>query len=268
MNRAVCSWLAVALIPLTAAPQSSSTALEFEVASIRRADPDAKNNSLYTDRGTGLHVENFTLRDIITFAWDIRDFQLAGAPAWIDTERYDIVAKTARVAGLAVMPDPKTMTDQESDLADHQLRERTRSLLASRFGLVVHQESREHAIFDLTIAKAGLKLKPVVTPGEQLGFRGGRGRSAGFAITAPMLAKELSRITGRPVADKTGLTGKYDYILEWSPDTGVADADAVAGSSGPTIFTALQEQLGLKLESTKGPVDTIVIDHIDRPSPN
>jgi hypothetical protein len=107
MNRVVYFWLAVAMIPLTAAPQSSSTALEFEVASIRRADPDAKNNSLYTDRGTGLHVENFTLRGIITFAWDIRDFQLAGAPAWIDTERYDIVAKTVRLAGSGVMPDPK-----------------------------------------------------------------------------------------------------------------------------------------------------------------
>jgi uncharacterized protein (TIGR03435 family) len=268
MNRAICFWLAIALIPIAAAPQLSPTTLEFEAASIRRADPDAQNNSLYTDRGTGLHVENFTLRDIITFAWNIRDFQLVGAPGWIGTERYNIVAKTARVAGSGIMPDPKTMTDQESELADHQLRERTRSLLASRFGLVVHQESREHAIFDLTIAKAGLKLKPVVTPGEQLGFRGGRGRSRGFAVTMPMLASELSRITGRPVVDMTGLTEKYDYVLEWSPDAGAADVDTVAGSSGPTIFTALQEQLGLKLESTKGPVDTYVIDKVDRPSGN
>jgi bla regulator protein BlaR1 len=268
MNRHLCSWLAVALIPLAAAPQPPSTALEFEVASIKRADPDSKNNSLYTDRGTGLHVENFTLRDIITFAFNVRDFQLAGAPAWIETERYDIVAKTARAAGSGVMPDPKTMTDQESDLADHQLRERIRSLLTSRFGLVVHQEVREHAIFDLTIAKTGLKLKPVITPGEQLGFRGGRGRSRGFAVTMPMLATELSRITGRPVVDTTGLTGKYDYALEWSPDAGTADADSVAGNSGPTLFTALQEQLGLKLESSKGPVETYVIDKVDRPSEN
>jgi uncharacterized protein (TIGR03435 family) len=119
MNRSACSWLAVALIPLAATSQPSSAKLEFEVASIKHADPDAKNNSLYTDRGTGLHAENFTLRDIITFAWDIRDFQLAGAPSWIETERYDIVAKTARVPGSGFMPDPKTMTDQESDLANH-----------------------------------------------------------------------------------------------------------------------------------------------------
>jgi bla regulator protein BlaR1 len=267
MKRPVCAWLAVALIPLAATPQPSSTALEFEVASIKRADPDAQNNSLYTDRGTGLHVENFTLRDIITFAWDIRDFQLAGAPAWIGTERYDIVAKTARAAGSGVMADPKTMTDEESDLANHQLRERTRSLLIGRFGLVIHREVREHAVLDLTIAKAGFKLKPVVTPGDQLGFRGSRGRNRGFAVTMPMLANELSRITGQPVVDTTGLTGKYDYTLEWSPDTGTADADAIAGN-GPTIFTALQEQLGLKLESSKGPVETYVIDKVDRPSEN
>jgi uncharacterized protein (TIGR03435 family) len=252
LNRPVYSWLAVALIPLAAASPPTPTALEFEVASIRRSAPDAKTTRLI-QTGAPASIENFPLHAIITFAWDIRDFQLAGAPGWVDTERYDIVAKTPREAGSGVMPDPKTMTDQESDLAEHQLRERTRSLLASRFGLVVHQESREHAIFDLTVAKAGLKLKPVVTPGEQLGFRGGRGHSAGFAITAPMLAKELSRITGRPVVDNTGLTGKYDYVLAWSPDTGATDADAVAGSS---------------LESTKGPVETYIIDKVDRPSEN
>jgi uncharacterized protein (TIGR03435 family) len=94
-----------------------------------------------------------------------------------------------------------------------------------------------------------------------LGFRGSRGHNQGFAITMPMFVKELERLTGRPVIDRTGLTGKYDYVLDWSLDSDTSGA-------GPTIFTALQEQLGLRLESVKAAVDTVVIDHIARPSQN
>jgi uncharacterized protein (TIGR03435 family) len=217
----------------------------FEVASIKPSAPDSQVlNSLYTDRSGGLHVENYALRGIILFAYDLRDFELVGAPGWIDTARYDIVAKT-----------------DSGPTGDDPFRERVRSLLESRFGLVAHHESRQLTAYAMTVAKGGSKLKAVTTPGEQYGFRGGVGRNRGFAITMPMFARELARLIGRPVLDKTGLEGNYDYVLEWS-----ADSDAT--STGPSVFTALQEQLGLRLESMKAPTDTLVIDHIERPSQN
>jgi uncharacterized protein (TIGR03435 family) len=218
---------------------------QFEVASVKPSDPDSQvSNSLYTDRSGGLHVENYALRGIILFAYDLRDFELIGAPGWIDTARYDIVAKT-----------------DAGPTGDDLFRERVRSLLASRFGFVAHHETRELTCYVLTVAKGGAKVKAVATPGEQLGFRGGVGHNRGFAVTMPMFAKELERLIGRPVLDKTGLEGKYDYVLEWS-----ADSDATG--TGPSVFTALQEQLGLRLESVKAPTDTLVIDHIERPSQN
>jgi uncharacterized protein (TIGR03435 family) len=171
-------------------------------------------------------------------------FALTGAPGWLDTARYDIVAKT-----------------EAGPTGDELFRERVRALLESRFGLVAHHETRELTSYVLTVAKGGSKLKAVATPGEQLGFRGGAGHNRGFAITMPMFAKELGRLMGRPVLDKTGLEGKYDYVLEWS-----ADSDATG--TGPSVFTALQEQLGLRLESVKAPTDTLVIDRIERASEN
>lgn len=224
--------------------------LQFEVASIRPADIEGHpTDSLYTDHSAGLHVVNFPLREIILFAYDIRDFQLLKGPGWIDAQRYDITAKTGTGAG-----------DSDEQARDRELRERTRSLLTDRFGLAVHHETRDLTGYALTVAKGGPKLKVVTERGTQYGFRGGRGRNQGFAVTMTMFANELARVIGRPVIDKTGLAGEYDYLLEWTPDE--------AGTLGVTIFTALQEQLGLRLESTKAPVDTVVIDRVDRPTAN
>jgi uncharacterized protein (TIGR03435 family) len=239
MLRCVC------LFVVAAAAIASGQTAQFDVVSVKPSEPDSQvSNSLYTDRSGGLHVENYPLRGIILFAYDLRDFALIGAPSWIDAARFDIIAKT-----------------DAGPTGDDQFRERVRSLLASRFGLVAHHETRQLTSYEPTVAKGGSKLTVVTTPGEQLGFRGGAGHNRGFAITMPMFAKELERLMGRPVLDKTGLEGKYDYVLEWT-----ADSDATG--TGPTIFTALQEQLGLRLESVKAPVDTLVIDHIERPSEN
>ncbi|HEY4086321.1 MAG TPA: TIGR03435 family protein [Bryobacteraceae bacterium] len=199
--------------------------------------------ALYRSLGQPAHRELSVARDY-SFAYDLRDFELLDAPGWIDTARYDILAKT-----------------DAGQTSDDQFRERLRSLLANRFALRVHHEARELTSYALTVAKGGAKLNVVTVPGEQLGFRGSRGHNQGFAITMPMFVKELERLTGRPVIDRTGLTGKYDYVLDWSLDSDTSGA-------GPTIFTALQEQLGLRLESVKAAVDTVVIDHIARPSQN
>ena len=229
--------------------------LQFEVASIKPADvADQTSDSLYTDRSAGLHTVNFPLKAIILFAFDIRDFQLLGTPGWVEGERYNISAKVAQDGSAA-----EVSGEQQRD---REFRERIRSLLASRFSLATHHETKNLTAYALTVARSGSKLKAVTVRGEQYGFRGGRGgRSQGFAITMPMLANELARIAGRPVVDKTDLAGEYDYVLQWTPDTDT-------GSLGPTIFTALQDQLGLRLESTKTPVDVVVIDHVERPSAN
>jgi uncharacterized protein (TIGR03435 family) len=123
----------------------------------------------------------------------------------------------------------------------------------------------------LSLAKGGPKLKVVTTPGDRQGMSAGRGTNQGFAANMAMLATNLSGTLGRPVVDKTGLTEKYDWVLKWTPDAGTSpgtDAPQPVDSPGPTIFTAIQEQLGLKLESSKGPVENIVIDRVDHPSAN
>jgi uncharacterized protein (TIGR03435 family) len=265
MHRLLLSIVAVAM----ASGQQPAKPLAFEVASIKPADPDARGSSILTDRVGGLNSTNVPLRALITMAYGIRDFQLSGGPGWVGTDRYDIVAKPERVEQAATGPAPDAMTDSQRSTRDEQWKERVRTLLADRFALAIHKETKEQPIYVLTIGKNGPKLTVVTTPGNEQGTRGGRGRSQGLAATMGLLANTLSNATGRPVVDKTGLTGKYDYVLEWTPDAAAGEnADAPAAGTGPTIFTALQEQLGLKLEAAKGPVDTIVIDSVDRPSAN
>jgi uncharacterized protein (TIGR03435 family) len=161
--------------------QRAAKPLEFEVAAIKPADPDAHGSSLMVDRSANFNVKNLPLRAVITFAYNIRDFQLSGGPGWIGTERYDIVAKPDRGEVAVELPDPRTMSDQQRNVRDDQLRERVRSLLADRFGLVVHKEIKEQQIYVLSVAKNGPKLTVVTTPGDRQGTSGGRGRSQGFA---------------------------------------------------------------------------------------
>jgi uncharacterized protein (TIGR03435 family) len=156
-------------------------------------------------------------------------------------------------------------------LTFEQRRTMFQQILADRFKLVAHHETRELPIYQLTIGKNGSKLKesapddPASTKPSRKGimFGPGRGKVTATGGSLSMFITALSRQLGRIIVDKTGLTGRYDFTLEWTPD----DA-APSDQSGPGIFTAIQEQLGLKLEPTKGPVDVIVIDHIEKPSAN
>jgi uncharacterized protein (TIGR03435 family) len=243
---------------------------KFEVAAIKPSSPDAHGSSILTDKVGGLNVSNVPLRAIITMAYGIRDFQLSGGPGWVGTEHYDIIAKPEKVENPTEPPDLASMTDDQHKVRDDQWKSRVRALLAERFGLVVHTETKEEQIYVLSVAKGGPKLTVVTKPGERQGTSSNKGRSQGFAATMGLLATNLANAVGRPVFDKTGLTEKYDWVLEWTPDmaaTGL-DAPTQVDSPGPTIFTALQEQLGLKLEASKGPVETIVIDRVGRPSEN
>jgi uncharacterized protein (TIGR03435 family) len=251
--------------------------LTFEVASIKPSSPDTQGGFIQFMPGGGLKMSGIPLRGMITFAYDVRDFQVSGAPGWAVTEGFDVTARAERSVPDGP-DDPAKMTDEQQKTMRDQVAERLRALLADRFQLVVHKETKEQPIYALVVSKNGAKLNEVkAVQGARQGMRMGRGRLEAFAAPLEMLVATLSSVTGRPVVDKTGLAGKYDFVLEWTPDAG-ADARAqgfgdgvnepAPAPGGPTIFTALQEQLGLRLESHKGPVPNIVIDRAEKPSEN
>ena len=236
-----------------------------------------------------------TVKFLIQRAYDIRDFQIVGAPGWVTSERYDIIAKA-----------------DTPDLNREKLQPLLQSLLAERFNLKFHRETKDLPIYQLVVAKNGPKLKKSevqaegpeadppskgAQPGEPpapahsaTGMPGGpRARGAMVRMGRGMVNAEMARVSeiasilaqqlGRPVVDKTGLEGLFDFKLEWTPDETMRGmsppGDSVgheggqpADTSGPTIFAALQEQLGLRLESQKGPVEILVIEHIDKASEN
>jgi len=250
--------------------------LTFEVASIKPSNPDGPG-MIRLMPGGGLTMTNIPLRAMITFAYDVRDFQVSSAPGWVSTARFDVTARADRSS--AEGPDDLAkMTDAQRKTARDQVAERLRALLADRFQLVLHRETKEQPIYALMVSKNGAKLKEVKEPGPRQGMSMNRGRLEGFAAPMEMLGTVLSNAMGRPVVDKTGLPGKYDFTLEWTPDVGAGAngggffgggiTEPAPAPGGPTIFTALQEQLGLKLESQKSPVENIVIDRAERPSEN
>jgi uncharacterized protein (TIGR03435 family) len=229
----------------------------------------------------GYSATNVSPKLLIQVAYGIREDLISGAPNWADSSRYDFDAK---VAG----PD----VDALKKLNPEQRRSMLQPALADRFKLKVHTETKQLPVFELVIAKGGSKLKEAA-PGDAYtnGIKGpdgvgrggmmrmGRGQLTGQAVPIGNLVNMLSQQLHQTVIDKTGLTGKYDLELNWTPDQGSdpmfkgtdgapARADTAPDASGPSIFTAVQEQLGLKLQSTKGPVETLVVDHIEIPSEN
>lgn len=266
---------------------SDKADLKFEVASIKPADPDSRNSGIRVIPGGGLQLTNIPLRMLVTFAYNVQRFQVSGGPDWIDKEKYDILAKPEHPEGPS---DLKKVSDGDFKVLEEQLRERARSLLAERFQLAVHRETKEGPIYALVVAKGGPKLTESKEQGA--GPRHmmlGRGRLNVQRSSTEMLAKSLADSLGRPVIDRTGLTKNYDFELNWTPEPGEGGNFGPGGPggpggppppgeklertstpdlSGPSIFTAVQEQLGLKLESTKGPVPMIVIDKMEKPSAN
>jgi uncharacterized protein (TIGR03435 family) len=252
----------------------------FDVVSVK---PNKSDSGMVRIMGKpdGYAASNVSLKMLIQGAYGIREDLISGAPSWADSARFDIDAK---VAGSDV--------DALKKLSPEQRRLILRPLLADRFKLKVHTETKQLPVYELVLAKDGSKLKEA-NPGDTYanGIKGPDGVSRGgmmrvgpgqlTAQAVPMtnLANMLSQQLRRTVLDKTGLTGKYDIELNWAPDQGadpmfkgpdgsLPKADAAPDSSGPSIFTALQEQLGLKLQSAKGPVETLVIDHVEMPSEN
>jgi bla regulator protein BlaR1 len=264
----------------------SAAVQPFEVASIKPSRADDKMRSLFMQPGK-FTTEGETVKDVISFAYGIRsDNQLSGGPSWVNSERFDIEAKEED----SVAENLQKLPIEERA---KQIRLMVQALLADRFKLKVSHQTKELPVYALVVAKGGSKLTEAQVPppsaegtaAPKRGFRGirmmGPGQLTGTNINIGVLADMLSRQRelGRLVIDQTGLKGNYDWTLKWTPDQGGPMFKGPDGgqpspdapppdSSGPSIFTALEEQLGLKLESRKGPVETLVIDSIERPSEN
>jgi len=219
----------------------------FEAASIRR-NPDGGLNTHINVSGGRLTVVNASTKTLIRNAYGILSFQLAGEPRWLDTEMYDIAATTGST----------------EDIAPDQLKQLLQNLLADRFQLKAHWETREASVYVLMLDKDGRKIKE--SPDAQApGVNTRKGPDGavmnGTREPVSILAGNLADQLGRIVVDKTGLRGAYDWTLEWAPD-------GATESGGPSLFTAVREQLGLRLEAQKGPMETLVIDSVQRPSEN
>jgi uncharacterized protein (TIGR03435 family) len=255
------------------AADASAAIPTFEVASIK---PNKAGNGMMRIMFTpdGVSYTGISVLTLLKQTFDVEDDRLLGAPGWAASDRFDIEAKV----DAADAPRLK-------DLKFEQRRAMLLPLLTDRFNLKFHHETRELPLYALVIAKGGSKLKEVkpedpAHPQPRGWMSISRGKLDGREVTIEPLLHLLAQQLGRTVQDKTGLTGNYTYVLQWTPDDAPPPmakggngsppgGDATpTDSTGPSLFTALQEQLGLKLESTKGPVDVVVIDHIEAPSAN
>jgi uncharacterized protein (TIGR03435 family) len=227
---------------------------QFEVAAIKPNHGSSTESNMNSLPGGRLAVDNMTVQELVKFAYGVKDHQMDHAPRWIENERFDIAAKTA--------------TGKKASLEDEQAQ--IRGLLEDRFQLKTHRETRQMNVYLLVVGKDGVKLTRH-DDGAGSGTRKGCGRLTGKRLTLDTIASVLSRQFDREVLNRTELPGKYDFQLEWTPDAGpcpAAEGGGGAAANLPSIFTAIQQQLGLKLEPSKGPVEILVIDRVERPSEN
>ena len=242
----------------------------FEVSTIKPNHSDDHRMMIRPAPGGRFNASNVTLKLLMTVAYRIQDDQISGGPGWIDSDRFDIVAKA------------------EGNATSDQVLLMLQTLLEDRFKLKLRRETKDLPMYALVVARNGPTLKasdgdcpagaqPPKPPAVPCGaFMMSRNQLSGQKVPLGQLTAALSRILARQVVDKTGLTGRYDLKLEWTPDETQArlgPGDPGPGqpppeSSGPSIFTAIQEQLGLRLESQKGPVEMFVIDHAEKPDDN
>ena len=260
--------LAPAVRAQTQAPSATSIhPPSFDVISVKPNKTSLGVHGLITTEFTadGFRGTNVPVHTLLLQAYGLHEGESFGEPAWANSEVFDIEAK---VAG----PDVAAFSKLDSD----QLQAMLRQILAERFGLVAHRETRELPVYAMSVAKGGPKLKEFVfDPAVPASARRGggvqmsMGMIAAHECTIPYFLSMLSRQLGRTVIDRTGLTGNYDFTLRWSPDNSATSAsEGAQADTLPSIFTAVQEQLGLKLESTKAPASVLVVDHLERPSQN
>jgi uncharacterized protein (TIGR03435 family) len=240
-------------------PMATDAKPGVEVATIKPTQPGTQLFMLVM-QGENLVVRNFALKYLIRFAYDMPERQIVGGPGWMDTDKWDIEAK----------PD----TPGTPSIA--QMRLMMQKVLADRFALKVHEEKRNMAAFALIVGKNGPKVTKSADAVESANFTlypwGMLGtRSATMGEFAHLLQ---SNVLGQPVVDNTGLSGRWDFTLKWTPDEtqfmGMNPPPPAADDANapPPLFTAIQEQLGLKLEPQKADAPVLLVGHVERPSPN
>jgi uncharacterized protein (TIGR03435 family) len=259
-----CSTVLIVMLALAyARPAYPQAKPSFEVASIKPSDPNDSDLGFHESNGR-FAVTNYNVKRLVAFAYGVEIFQVLGGLAWTGSDRYDIIAK---------IPDDLAKRREPDDV-----KRMVQALLSDRFKLAMRTESRELPIYALVVDKNGSKLhtsKPTVGS-SGLSGSSGSGRTQWIFTDAPLylLTHNLSQRLGRPVVDRTNLNGNYDFKLKWT--TGQSQSSSQAGDpvrplsddSDLTIFTAIQEQLGLRLESQKGPAEVFIIDHAEKPADN
>ena len=247
---------------------SAAFGVQFDVASIK---PSKAGATMAGVGNGGASERNVTVKMLIALAWRLQEFQISGGPGWMGSDRFDVEA---------------TAEDRNTD--PDQLRLMLQSLLADRFQLKFHRETKESPVYALVVGKDRLKMKlsadqtsPEVNGPSPRGagpnhgaIRIGAGSLIGNAVTIPLFTRFLSQKLDRAIIDRTNLAGRFDIQLQWTPGAGEQMLDPgghalpPADSSGPSVFSTIQEQLGLKLESTRAPVEEFVIDRVAKPSEN
>ena len=256
-------------IPVRPGSETAANSPVFDVAAIRQNNSDhtARSHIYYSPGDGSFRAINVPMKMLLEFAFGLPETRILGGPDWLGSIKFDIDAK-------ADSSVDARMSTLSSDDARQEKQKMVRALLADRFKLIDHMETRELPIYVLVPAKGGSKLQPSKSNGTTVDSWNNKIDVRGGDNTVTLLAEELSKRLGRVVVDKTGIQGRYDILLNWTPDDGAAPAanggggSTAATDSGPSIFTAIQEQLGLKLGSQKGPVQVLVIDSIDMPSAN
>lgn len=239
----------------------SGPVASFEVATIKpNASPNGGPSGLSHGR---FEATDVTIRGLLRFeAFYIPDARIVGGPKWMDSARFDIEA--------TMSPDDASHFDALSPTHKREMKEAmVQKLLAERFQFKSHWEERELPVYALTVAKGGLKLQPAVDVkhSSQWSLSSGKLQCKNVTLSqlADLFTQSASNELGRIVVDRTGVSGAYDLNVTWAADTGAAASSAPIG---PSLFTAIQEQAGLKLESAKAPVKVLVVDRLEMPSEN
>ena len=248
-------------IPEPPRPMAADAKLAFEVATIKLSNPDTPGK-LFTVRGRQVLTINTTLNDLVVFAYDLHPKQIAGGPDWAETQKFDVTGQP-EAPGVPSIP---------------QLRVMIRQLLTERFKLAFHRDKRDMPVYAIVVGPNGHKLtknetNPNGLPG--LLFRGLGVLPVTNATIGDFAGVMQSAVLDRPVVDKTGLTGRWDFQIRWTPDESQFASMGVRvppptndPNAPPGIFTAFTEQLGLKLDPSRGPVEVLVIDKVEKPSEN
>jgi uncharacterized protein (TIGR03435 family) len=236
--------------------EAQSAAPQFEVASVK---PSNSGPTGVWDEGSHERVRmlNMTLKSIVAEAYGIKDHDVFG-PAWIESERFEIIAK--------ISPETAKLSE---NARWKEIQAMSQALLADRFKLEVHRETREMPVYVLLPAKGGLKFSQIGPPSNDwVRAQIGRGSLVAKQMPTAQLISILGGILHREVLDRSGINGVFDIALDWAPDDVAANPTASGAADKPSIFTALQEQAGLKLESRKVPTEVVVVDRAERPSGN